>query len=71
MAEDIWPILQALKCEIQLSHQVSLADFKGEIATLHQYLSRDIEVLRMETITNSQKSQHDLVREIGKTATRP
>lgn len=66
MAEEAPLTLKALKCELQLSRQASLADFKVEIASLRQDLSGDIEALRTETITNSQKLRHEFEDEIGK-----
>lgn len=66
MAEQAPLTLKALKCELQLSRQASLADFKVEIASLRQDLSGDIEALRTETITNSQKLRHEFEDEIGK-----
>lgn len=66
MAEEAPLTLKALKCKLQLSRQASLADFKVEIASLRQDLSGDIEALRTETITNSQKLRHEFEDEIGK-----
>lgn len=66
MAEEAPLTLKALKCELQLSRQASLADFKVEIASLRQDLSGDIEALRTETITNSQKLRREFEDEIGK-----
>lgn len=66
MAEEAPLTLKALKCKLQLSRQASLADFKVEIDTLRQDLSGDIEALRTETITNSQKLRHEFEDEIGK-----
>lgn len=64
--EEVPLTLQTLRDELQLSRQASLKDFKAEIVTLRQDLCKDIEALRTETISNTQKLREDVQEEIVK-----